>query len=118
MDCGVQVMLLTCVQGCVAVYPAGRPDGVEVRGSDLARLDDDEFLNDTVIDLYIRCTAALQPCAHAHAGLAAVIVVRTSGMFAVHKVRPPLLQGAQPRLLCGVGDLVLICMQIHSGAPA
>ena len=43
------------VQGCVAVYPAGRPDGVEVRGSDLARLDDDEFLNDTVIDLYIRC---------------------------------------------------------------
>lgn len=39
----------------MAVYPPGLPNGVEVRGSDLARLDDDEFLNDTVIDLYIRC---------------------------------------------------------------
>ncbi len=39
----------------MAVYPPGRADGVEVRGSDLARLEADEFLNDTVIDLYIRC---------------------------------------------------------------
>jgi Ulp1 family protease len=41
------------------VYPPGLPNGVEVRGSDLARLDDDEFLNDTVIDLYIRCIIEL-----------------------------------------------------------
>lgn len=48
---------IRCRQGCVAVYPPGRADGVEVRGSDLARLEPDEFLNDTVIDLYIRCAA-------------------------------------------------------------
>ena len=43
------------MQRCVAVYPPGLPNGVEVRGTDLARLEDGAFLNDTVIDLYIRC---------------------------------------------------------------
>lgn len=47
--------LTLSLQGCVAVYPPGRADGVEVRDSDMARLEPDEFLNDTVIDLYIRC---------------------------------------------------------------
>lgn len=43
-------------QGLKALYPReGGPGAVEVTPSDLARLDPDEFLNDTIIDFYMKC---------------------------------------------------------------
>jgi hypothetical protein len=42
-------------QGLKCLYPrSGGPGAVEVTALDLSRLDDGEFLNDTVIDFYIR----------------------------------------------------------------
>ena len=46
-------------QGCRMVYPLGDKEAVEVTAADLARLDPDEFLNDTVIDYYTKCAAVL-----------------------------------------------------------
>ena len=50
-------LLLNCfLQGLKALYPpGGGPDSVQVVASDLARLDPDEFLNDTIIDFFIKC---------------------------------------------------------------
>jgi sentrin-specific protease 7 len=49
------LLLLAVFQGLRCLYP---PDGgrgaVEVVAEDLARLDPDEFLNDTIIDYYIK----------------------------------------------------------------
>ena len=43
------------MQGLKALYPSkGGPDSVQVVASDLARLDPDEFLNDTIIDFFIK----------------------------------------------------------------
>lgn len=43
------------VQGMRCVYPLGRKmDVVELTEHDLSRLDDNEFLNDTVIDFYAK----------------------------------------------------------------
>ena len=39
------------------VFPPGDKEAVEVTAADLARLDPDEFLNDTVIDYYTKCVA-------------------------------------------------------------
>jgi len=44
-----------CAQGCRMVFPPGDKEAVEVTAADLARLDPGEFLNDTVIDYYIKC---------------------------------------------------------------
>ena len=45
----------TYLQGMKAQYPpGGGKHSVEVDGEDLGRLEDLEFLNDTVIDLYIK----------------------------------------------------------------
>lgn len=42
-------------QGLKCLYPpGGGPGAVEVTHLDLPRLDADEFLNDTVIDFYLR----------------------------------------------------------------
>ena len=42
-------------QGLKCLYPpGGGPGAVEVTHLDLPRLDADEFLNDTVIDFYVR----------------------------------------------------------------
>jgi hypothetical protein len=35
--------------------PGGGPGAVEVTAADLSRLDEAEFLNDTIIDFYLRC---------------------------------------------------------------
>lgn len=43
------------------MYPRGASNGIEIKGGHMACLDDAEFLNDTVIDLYIRCAFS-----HAH----------------------------------------------------
>lgn len=44
-----------CLQGLYCVYPPNQKfDVVEVTEHDLARLDDEEFLNDTVIDFFIK----------------------------------------------------------------
>jgi hypothetical protein len=68
-----------CPQGLKALYP---PDGgvgaVELLPGDLAHLDDQEFLNDTVIDFYMKRAPTLNPprvplappAAGAHAGVA------------------------------------------------
>jgi hypothetical protein len=46
---------LALVQGLKCMYPQGGGAGaIEVTALDLPRLDADEFLNDTVIDFYIR----------------------------------------------------------------
>lgn len=46
-------------QGLKALFPAkGGPGAVEVTPSDLARLDPEEFLNDTMIDFYMQCAPA------------------------------------------------------------
>ena len=37
------------------VFPPGDKEAVEVTAADLARLDPDEFLNDTIIDYYTKC---------------------------------------------------------------
>ena len=38
------------------LYPIDDPvEAVEVKPADLARLDPEEFLNDTVIDFFIKC---------------------------------------------------------------
>lgn len=43
------------VQGLKALYPAkGGLDAVEVNPTDLSRLDPAEFLNDTIIDFYMK----------------------------------------------------------------
>ena len=39
------------------VFPPGDKEAVEVTAGDLARLDPGEFLNDTVIDYYIKCAS-------------------------------------------------------------
>ncbi len=44
-------------QGCRMVFPPGDKEAVEVTAADLARLDPGEFLNDTVIDYYIKCAS-------------------------------------------------------------
>ncbi|KAH7430379.1 hypothetical protein KP509_09G096300 [Ceratopteris richardii] len=41
-------------EGFRLTYPSGDPEAVEVQQSDLKHLDDHEFLNDTVIDFYIK----------------------------------------------------------------
>ena len=49
------------------LYPEHDPvEAVEVTGADLARLDPEEFLNDTVIDFYIKGAArqTLAPWGH------------------------------------------------------
>ena len=52
-----QVWLL--LQGLKALYPpSGGPDSVQVVASDLCRLDPDEFLNDTIIDFFIKYSPA------------------------------------------------------------
>ena len=44
------------MQGLRAVYPKpGSKGAVEVLPADLARLDEGEFLNDTIIDFWMRC---------------------------------------------------------------
>ena len=46
------------MQGLRAVYPEpGMKGAVEVLPADLARLDDGEFLNDTIIDFWMRCAS-------------------------------------------------------------
>ena len=46
---------MSVVQGMRCVYPLGRKmDVVELTEHDLSRLDDNEFLNDTVIDFYAK----------------------------------------------------------------
>jgi ubiquitin-like-specific protease 1C/D len=43
------------LQGLKALYPVkGGLDAVEVNPTDLSRLDPAEFLNDTIIDFYIK----------------------------------------------------------------
>lgn len=43
------------MQGLKCLYPpGGGPGAVEVTHLDLPRLDAEEFLNDTVIDFYVR----------------------------------------------------------------
>lgn len=43
------------VQGLKALYPpGGGPDSIQVLAGDLARLDPDEFLNDTIIDFFTK----------------------------------------------------------------
>ena len=38
-----------------ALYPqAGGPDSIQIVASDLSRLDPDEFLNDTIIDFFMK----------------------------------------------------------------
>lgn len=45
-----------CMQGLKALFPAcGGPGAVEITPADLARLDPEEFLNDTIIDFFMRC---------------------------------------------------------------
>ena len=40
------------------LYPIDDPvEAVEVKPADLARLDPEEFLNDTVIDFFIKCAS-------------------------------------------------------------
>ena len=52
----VLLMSLERTQGLKALYPReGGAGAVEVTPSDLARLDPDEFLNDTIIDFYMKC---------------------------------------------------------------
>ena len=46
------------LQGCRMVYPLGDKEAVEVTAADLARLDPGEFLNDTVIDYFIKCAGS------------------------------------------------------------
>ena len=41
------------------VFPPGDKEAVEVTAADLARLDPGEFLNDTVIDYYIKCAGRI-----------------------------------------------------------
>ena len=48
-------LYLWFMQGLKALYPPdGGTDSVQVVASDLARLDPDEFLNDTIIDFFIK----------------------------------------------------------------
>ena len=43
------------LQGLKALYPPeGGADSVEIVASDLSRLDETEFLNDTIIDFFIK----------------------------------------------------------------
>lgn len=43
------------------LYPVDDPvEAVEVKPADLARLDPEEFLNDTVIDFFIKCVSLLE----------------------------------------------------------
>lgn len=50
--------VLLCVQGLSARYPPeGGKGAVDVSAADLDRLEDGEFLNDTIIDFYIKCAA-------------------------------------------------------------
>jgi hypothetical protein len=51
--------------------PAGGPGAVEVTHLDLPRLDPDEFLNDTVIDFYIRWVLSWRQLEGCFAGLGA-----------------------------------------------
>jgi hypothetical protein len=41
-------------QDTVLVYPKGQPDAVTIRHEDLERLEPDQFLNDSLIDFYLR----------------------------------------------------------------
>lgn len=57
--CSRSLLLLLLLQGLKCLYPPpDRQDhgegAVEVTALDLSRLDSDEFLNDTVIDFYLR----------------------------------------------------------------
>lgn len=55
MSCKLALRLVSLVQGMRCVYPLGRKmDVVELTEHDLSRLDDNEFLNDTVIDFYAK----------------------------------------------------------------
>ena len=43
------------LQGLKALYPQDRRvDAIEITPVDLAHLDDEEFLNDTIIDFYMK----------------------------------------------------------------
>ena len=51
----IMLILYLVVQDMRCVYPVGRKlDVVEMTEHDLARLDDGEFLNDTVIDFFAK----------------------------------------------------------------
>lgn len=51
---------LAPAQGLKALYPEkGGPGAVEVVPADLVRLQPGEFLNDTIIDFYMRCAPFL-----------------------------------------------------------
>lgn len=50
------------LQGCKALYPPTASNSIEIKGSQVGCLDDGEFLNDTVIDIYIRFFPILLHC--------------------------------------------------------
>ena len=53
------MLTMPLLQGLRAVYPApGQQGAVELLPADLARLDPEEFLNDTIIDFWMRCGPA------------------------------------------------------------
>ena len=56
-----------CLQGLKALFPScGGPGAVEITPADMARLEPDEFLNDTIIDFFMRCTYSPGPKCRAH----------------------------------------------------
>ena len=52
-----------CLQGLRALYPGpGIAGAVELLPADLARLDPEEFLNDTIIDFWMKCACRPPRC--------------------------------------------------------
>ena len=70
-SCGLEAKPEPCfapatLQGLKALYPQDRRvDAIEITPVDLAHLDDEEFLNDTIIDFYMKRapdSALAHPC--------------------------------------------------------
>ncbi len=90
-----------CPQGLKALYP---PDGgvgaVELLPSDLAHLDDQEFLNDTVIDFYMKRAPLPAPAAGVMGQKCRLLVRRQGGYMSRAGFQAP----APPEGLASAGQ--------------